>query len=281
MPSAPRAGARRPPISDPQITAIFTRAFNEAGSEYAKAGAPFLPFFAQALADRAALRPGHRVFDVATGPGTVVVSAAKAVGRSGSILGIDLAEGQMSLARTIAHTLDAPAKFQHLDAQRLTLPDDGFDAALCGFGLPYFADPVRAVREMARVTRPGGVVAATIWAAAFFAPAGTRLLEVMERFEVPLLHRPFGVEIDELAQWWLRAGLRDVEIDDHALPLIFPAFADWWRFNHVFAFLVRLGAVDAGTRQTVLDAHRSDATAVRPDGSVAVTVRVYLVRGTV
>lgn len=240
-----------------------------------------MPFFAQALADRAALRPGWRVLDVATGPGTVVVPAAKAVGRSGSILGIDLAEGQLSPARAIAHTLDAPAKFQHLDAQRLTLPDHSVDVALCGFGLPYFADPVRAVREMARVTRPGGVVAATLWAAEFFAPAGTRLLGVMERFEVPLLHRPFGVEIEELVQWWLRAGLRDVEIDDHSLPLTFPAFADWWRFNHAFAFLVRLSAVDAATRQAVLDAHQADATAVQPDGSVPVTVRVYLIRGTV
>ena len=117
-----------------------------------------------ALMAAAALAPGERVIDVACGTGLVAFEAARAVGPSGRVVGIDLS-GHMvdrSSRRAAEHRVDH-ASFARMDAERLELPDAGFDVALCALGLMYMPDPERAVREMRRVVRPGGRLVLAVW----------------------------------------------------------------------------------------------------------------------
>jgi ubiquinone/menaquinone biosynthesis C-methylase UbiE len=117
-----------------------------------------------ALLHRAALAPGEQVLDVACGTGLVTFAAARAVGATGSVLGVDLSERMVEVARhrALALGLDQ-ACFARMDAERLELPDASVDVALCALGLMYLPDPEAALAELRRVLRPGGRLVAAVW----------------------------------------------------------------------------------------------------------------------
>ena len=112
----------------------------------------------------AALARGERVLDAACGTGLVSFAAARAVGPAGQVLGVDLSERMVDVARQRARDLNTlNATFLRMDAENLDLPDASFDAALCALGLMYVPDPARAIREMRRVLRAGGRIGLAIW----------------------------------------------------------------------------------------------------------------------
>jgi demethylmenaquinone methyltransferase / 2-methoxy-6-polyprenyl-1,4-benzoquinol methylase len=105
-------------------------------------------------ADLAALKPGDRALDVATGTGDLAVELASRVGPEGEVVGSDFSERMLELARQKAPEL----LFEHGNALDLPYDDDEFDAATVGFGARNFSDLPAGLREMARVVRPGGRV---------------------------------------------------------------------------------------------------------------------------
>jgi ubiquinone/menaquinone biosynthesis C-methylase UbiE len=114
-----------------------------------------------ALLAAAAPMPGERVIDVACGTGIVSAAAARAVGAGGHVLGVDIAEQMVAAARERALP---SAQFLRRDGEALEgIADASFDAALCALGLMYMPGPERALREMARVLRPGGRIALAVW----------------------------------------------------------------------------------------------------------------------
>lgn len=112
----------------------------------------------------AAPAPGEAVLDVACGAGIVSLAAARAVGPVGLVLGVDLADAMVQVARQQAEerSLDQ-ARFERMDAEQLELPDAGFDLALCVLGLMYVPDVEAALRELRRVLRPGGRAVIAVW----------------------------------------------------------------------------------------------------------------------
>lgn len=117
-----------------------------------------------ALLEAAALQPCERVLDVACGTGLVALDAARAVGPGGVVLGVDLSERMVEVAARRAQAQGlVQARFERMDGEALALPDGGFDVVLCALGLMYLPDWDRGLREMRRVLRPGGRVAAAVW----------------------------------------------------------------------------------------------------------------------
>jgi ubiquinone/menaquinone biosynthesis C-methylase UbiE len=118
----------------------------------------------EALLQLASLRSGEHVLDVACGTGLVTLEAARAVGRSGQVLGVDLSERMTDVARQRAtEQRVSNVSFMRMDAQKLALPDASFDVALCALGLMYVPDPEQALRDMRRVLRPGGRLVLAVW----------------------------------------------------------------------------------------------------------------------
>jgi demethylmenaquinone methyltransferase/2-methoxy-6-polyprenyl-1,4-benzoquinol methylase len=105
-------------------------------------------------ADLAALAPGGRALDVATGTGDLAVELADRVGPTGQVVGSDFSEAMLERARE----KDERVRWEWANAQALPYEDDAFDAATVGFGARNFSDLDRGLAEMARVVRPGGRV---------------------------------------------------------------------------------------------------------------------------
>jgi ubiquinone/menaquinone biosynthesis C-methylase UbiE len=117
-----------------------------------------------ALLAAAALQPGQHVLDVACGTGLVTFEAARAVGPSGRVLGIDLSGAMVEATRYGARQRQAGnVSVARMDAEALELPDASVDVVLCALGLMYLPEPERAVREMHRVLRPGGRLVLAVW----------------------------------------------------------------------------------------------------------------------
>lgn len=116
------------------------------------------------LLKRADFRPGEKVLDISCGTGLVTFPVAEAVGPDGEVTGIDLSEGMIEKAASIAGEKDFnQVSFQHMDAEELDFPDDSFDIAINSLGLMYYPDPDKAIKEMYRVVKPGGRAAALVW----------------------------------------------------------------------------------------------------------------------
>lgn len=109
-------------------------------------------------AEVAGLRPGNLALDVATGTGDLAFELARQVQPGGAVVGVDFAEPMLEIARRKARHRGLPASFEMADALSLPYRDSSFHAVTCGFGLRNMEDRPAALREMARVTRPGGRV---------------------------------------------------------------------------------------------------------------------------
>jgi SAM-dependent methyltransferase len=124
----------------------------------------FTTYCATPLARRmiglAGFERGQQVLDVGTGTGLVAMEAASQVGREGRVLGIDLSEGMLNVARAKASLagLSERLQFRRMDAEALKLEDRSFDTVVSLFALFHFPNPLIALREMYRVARPGGRV---------------------------------------------------------------------------------------------------------------------------
>src|SRR5579872_6221410 len=108
------------------------------------------------LLDAVRLRPGTRLLDVASGPGTL---AAEAANRGARAVGVDLSPRMIELAQRLHPAI----KFREADVEHLPFPDQAFDAVVCAFGLGHFPKPEPAVAECVRTLSPGGRIAFAWW----------------------------------------------------------------------------------------------------------------------
>ena len=148
-------------MTGPTVDADAFNAFEATGWQAHAAGyddffGRITPRLIEPLLDAAAVAEGTRVLDVASGPGYVTSAAA---GRGASVVGVDVAEAMLSLARQLHPQLE----FRPGDAEALPFPDGSFDAVVGNFVLLHLGRPEQAAAEFARVLAPGGRVALTVW----------------------------------------------------------------------------------------------------------------------
>jgi SAM-dependent methyltransferase len=118
----------------------------------------------EAILEAAQLRPGMRVLDLASGVGDPALSIAAEVAPSGRVTATDLGPGMISLAEELARKKGiANIEFREANAESLPFADGSYDVLTCRFGIMFFPDLGKALRECFRVLKPGGRVAFLAW----------------------------------------------------------------------------------------------------------------------
>jgi ubiquinone/menaquinone biosynthesis C-methylase UbiE len=126
--------------------------------------AHFLRELNNALFSVAQLAPGQRVLDLASGPGDPAIAVAQRVAPGGHVVVTDIAPQMLGIARDHADAAGVTnVSFEVVDAHTLSHPDASFDRVTCRLGVMYFWDCPRALAEIRRVLRPGGVAAFIAW----------------------------------------------------------------------------------------------------------------------
>ena len=211
---------------------------------------------APGLIEVAGVKPGDRVLDVGCGTGQLTIELAAVVGEE-NVSALDPSAAMLEVARARVPRAD----IRRGSAEALPFADSEFDAALAQLVINLVEDPPQAVREMARVVRPGGSVAACFWhdeamplLRSFWdsirAVAPAAFAEVDE-------HAQVGVaETEQLRRWWEDAGLENVELGD------FQVAAEYEDFNDLF-FAFEAGVGHSGGLYLALEADQRSA--VRAD----------------
>jgi len=177
------------------------------------------------FADLAGVRPGQRLLDVGCGPGALTAELVRRAGPDA----VSAVEPSPSFAAAVRERLPG-VDVRRSAAERLPFPADAFDAALAQLVVHFMTDPVLGLREMSRVTRPGGVVAACVWdhaggrgpLSAFW--AAVRKLDPAADDESDLA----GAREGHLARLFAQAGLDQAQATTLTVRVRHASFEQWW-----------------------------------------------------
>jgi SAM-dependent methyltransferase len=260
---------------------------------YERHGAPRGAPFTRPLLALAPPWPGARVLDVACGTGVVARAVASIAAADGLVVAVDRSPAMAAATRIRAAEESAPRLYATvMDAHALALADQSFDLVYCQFGLMLMAEPPRAAAELARVVRPGGVVAAVVWSApaavvgfsAYFAAAHATVPGAL----APERHPVFSLSAPGALNTLLAAAGLHVEREEPVvLEDTLPDQTSYWAWvSEVLGFPVAIGgrpemrrvvdypaAVQAAARQ---DALARLAPYVQPDGRLALPSEAVL-----
>ena len=177
------------------------------------------------------LRPGQRVLDIGSGPGTLTIDLARRVA-PGEVVGVDASEEIVEHASALAQDDGiASVSFRTGSAYALDFEDDSFDVVHAHQVLQHVADPVAVLKEMRRVTRSGGLVAArdVDYGGVMVAPGLPGLGRWRTVYDA--VHRSNGGEPDagrHLKGWALEAGLTEVRSTASVWCFASDAEREWW-----------------------------------------------------
>ncbi len=175
----------------------------------------------------AGLEPGQRALDVGCGPGALTAALAELLGAD-SVAAVDPSApfAEACAARVGVRALVAPA-------EQLPFPDRSFDAALAQLVVNFMSDPPDGVREMGRVTRPGGAVAAAVWDYAGGMTLLRRFWDAAVAVDPDAVDRDEGrcmpyCRPDDLSDLWHGVGLEDVTVAPLVVEAEYAGFDDLW-----------------------------------------------------
>jgi 2-polyprenyl-3-methyl-5-hydroxy-6-metoxy-1,4-benzoquinol methylase len=230
--------------------------YNAAADFYNHPVNTFWERYGQQTVSRLQPKAGARILDVCCGSGASAIPAAKAVGSNGFVLGIDLAEKQIELAKTKARDLGLEnIEFQVADMLDLDLAPSTFDVVICVFGIFFVPDMQQAVQALWKLLRPGGRLAITTWGPRFFEPANTAFWNAV-RTERPDLYKGFNPwdrisEPESLRALLLSTGAETLDIVPETRRHRLGSPEDWWPMVLGTGYRGTIEQLDAAQRERV------------------------------
>jgi ubiquinone/menaquinone biosynthesis C-methylase UbiE len=195
--------------------------------------------------------------------------------------GVDPSPAQLAFARS--RPAARIAQFHEGDAMTLPFPDNKFDAATMALVIFFVPQPEKGVAEMARVVKPGGVVASYAWDM----PGGGFPMEAIRLQMRAMGLKPMGPpredasRMDVLRELWAGAGLQDIETKEITVHRTFTDFEDFWRTNLLGSSVGPMVAnMPPGDREQLKEGTRARLSAA-PDGRITVEGRANAIKGRV
>lgn len=226
------------------------------------------------FADFVGVRTGQRVLDVGCGPGALTTELVHRLGPA-SVAAVDPSEPFVAAARERHPGVDV----RRSSAEDIPHPDGAFDVVMAQLVMHFMRDQVAGLAEMARVTRPDGLVAACVWdfagerapISAFWQAAREADTQVQDESDLG------GAREGHLRQLFEAAGLQDVEETALLVPVEHESFDDWWE-------PFELGVGPAGAHLDPLTppertALRERCRAILPPPPFTMTTAVWAARG--
>ncbi len=181
---------------------------------------------AAAFVQLAGVAPGQRALDVGCGPGALTAELAQLLGGE-AVSAVDPSEPFVAAVRSRFPDVDV----RLLSAEHLPYPDGGFDCTLASLVVSFMTDPVAGLAEMARVTRPGGLVGGTVWdhggkTGGPLAPFWGAVRDLDP--DAPDESGRAGVREGQLSQLFDAAGLHDLVSTTLTVHVALADFNDWW-----------------------------------------------------
>lgn len=227
------------------------------------------------LADFARVEAGQRVVDVGCGTGALTDELVRRLGAQ-QVAALDPSEPVAGATRDRHPEADV----RIAPAEAIPFPDGAFDAALAALVVHFMTDPVAGLREMARVTRAGGTVAATVWDTHGGTSPLSLFYDTVAELDgaAPNEDHFAGARKGHLGELFRAAGLVDVEEGSLAVEATWPSFDEWWE-------IYTLGVGPAGAYVAQLDDEARErlrgrlAEKLPADGPVTIGGRAWAARG--
>jgi SAM-dependent methyltransferase len=224
-------------------------------------------------------QPGHRVLELAAGPGDTGLLAAELIEPGGTLISSDVVDEMVDQARARAAELGiSNVEFRTIDAEWIDLPTAHVDGVLARWGYMLLADPAAALRETRRVLRPGGRLALAAWADPqdnLWASAPRAELAAMGAVDPPDPGAPdmFAFrDPQHIVDLLEETGFGDIVVEQVEIVYRYASLDDWWDTSlEISAILARaVGALTPAQRDDLRDAVDARlAQYVAEDGSVA------------
>jgi len=243
----------------------------------------------QALIDQARIENGQTVLDVAGGSGEPGLTIAEKVGPDGSVTCTDAVAEMVAAARHEATRRGlANVQFRECTAESLPFADNSFDATVSRLGLMFVPDPLTALREMLRVTKPGGTVAIAVWGKSEVNPFCYVVTNVMAQHvnsppadpDAPNAFR--FAEPGKLARVMTEAGASDIEERVWTFDLKSPLTPhQFWNMRSLVSDTLRekLAKLPADEQAQIGREVEHEATDFFPDNQMNFPAQMILVSG--
>ena len=226
---------------------LVSQIFNDTADLYATVGPNFFNYFGKKIVEYAEIDDNDIVLDAACGRGASLFHAIKKLGKSGKIIGIDLASKMIEKTKIeIENLCIRNIELYEMDIEELALPSNNFDVVLCGFSLFFLPDIKKALNEINRVIKPGGVFVASTFGARDV--RWKPILELIGHYQenlkpIALVKTQMFDSKEEIVNYYKTAGFIAIQISTEEKEFYYKDEEEWWQsiWSHGYrGFLKRL-----------------------------------------